>query len=684
MLVTDQDGDVGREQLSGFFFRETRYLSRLAFELSGHTPHLCSIHANDRREICIVAVHPELNQFGGGGTGESGQQPTPTILGLPARALELRTRLVVRPASLALTTEIVNRARVTVNLRAAWSLAADFADLSEAMGGHAPARARAQFHEGCLTFFDTRVPVETRILASPGAFEWADGRLATSLNIGPRESHELTLEVRAFDAEDALSADDEEARLRACADWSDTVTRVFVPADGTIARAAMSAIADIGSLALLDGAPDEWLAPAAGIPLYPALFARDALTAGWQSLIFDRGELLDAALTKVGRLQGQQDDPTRDEQPGRIIQQVRRGPLARLGETPFARYYGDFASPFDFVMYLGQAIAWSGDHAQLNRHWDTARRIMDWARAYADPDGDGFLEYFTRAPAGPVHQGWKDSGRAIVDEHGNDVKPPLAVAEVQGYYFAAQQTMAVLSLLQGDTHGARDWWKSALQLKERFNGAFWLEEEGFPALALDSQKRIVPSIASNAGQCLATGIIADDNVQRMVRRLFQPDMFSGWGIRTLSSAHPAYDPLSYHLGSVWPVENGTIVFGLRRYGLDDRALELASALYDLSNLFEGFRVPECVGGYAREEFPNPGAYPQANAPQAWNQSVAGIVLQSMLGMFPLATAHVLLLDPVLPAWLPVLELRGLRVGSARVTIRFERNGSGQTDYDVLG
>jgi glycogen debranching enzyme len=193
----------------------------------------------------------------------------------------------------------------------------------------------------------------------------------------------------------------------------------------------------------------------------------------------------------------------------------------------------------------------------------------------------------------------------------------------------------------------------------------------------------VPSIASNAGQCLATGIIADDNVQRMVRRLFQPDMFSGWGIRTLSSAHPAYDPLSYHLGSVWPVENGTIVFGLRRYGLDDRALELAGALYDLSNLFEGFRVPECVGGYAREEFPHPGAYPQANAPQAWNQSVAGIVLQSMLGMFPIATAHTLLLDPVLPAWLPVLELRGLRVGSARVTIRFERKGSGQTDYDVL-
>lgn len=683
LLIADALGAVGSEPLTGFYFRETRYLSRLVLSIAGQAPHLCSIQSPSPRELCIVAIFPELVRFSGGGTGESGQEPTPVINGLPARSLELRLRFLLRPASLMVSTTLVNRASEPIEFLLSWSLAADFADLLEVMDAIAPPAARTEWIEGEVRLLDPRLPIETRVRATPADWQWTAAGLSTRLTLASKQEQQLELQVRAVDHEQPISMTDEDERLQHCSRWRDSLTRIFVAADAPIAGGTTSSIEDVGSLALLEGAPTEWLAPAAGVPLYPALFARDALTASWQSLLFDCGAMLDAALTVCGRLQGQEQRPERDEQPGRIIQQARRGPLARLGLNPFACYYGDFASPFDFVMYLGQLFAWTGDRSQLGRHWDAARRVMDWARDYADLDGDGFLEYCTQSPAGPLHQGWKDSGRAIVDEHGAEVKPPLAVAEVQGYYFAAQQTMAVLSLIQHDRESAVDWWKSARRLKQAFNRAFWLEDEGFPALALDAGKAPVRTIASNAGQCLATGVVADENVARLVRRLFQSDLFSGWGIRTLSSKHPAYNPLSYHLGSVWPVENGTIVFGLRRYGFEDRALELSTALYDLSNLFVGYRTPECVGGFAREELPNPGAYPQANAPQAWNQSVPGILLQSILGIFPIAVANTLLLDPLLPPWLPQLELRDLRVGRAKVTIRFERNKTGSTGYDVL-
>jgi glycogen debranching enzyme len=440
---------------------------------------------------------------------------------------------------------------------------------------------------------------------------------------------------------------------------------------------------DLGSFALLEGEPDEWLAPAAGVPLYPALFGRDSLTSTWQATVLDRGELLAATLVRLERLQGTAVVPERDEEPGRIIHSLRRGPLARLGLNSFARYYADFASPFMFVISLGQLYAWTGDQRLIRRHWDAARRILDWARDYGDRDGDGYLEYVTHARDGPKNQGWKDSGNGVVYEDGRQVPAPIATCEIQGYWYAAQQLIAVLSAALGQIRDARAYWSSAAALKERFNRDWWLPEQQFFALALDPEKRPARSISSNVGHCLASGIIADEHVPPVVGRLFAPDMFSGWGIRTLSSEHPSYNPISYHLGSVWSVENGTIAFGLRRYGLDARTLDLFEALVDLAMLYDGYRVPECVGGYARAEFPHPGAYPRANAPQAWNQSVLPLLLQTILGLQPVAPLHLLAVDPILPAWLPEITIDGLRLGDTTATVRFRRRENGHTDADVV-
>jgi glycogen debranching enzyme len=222
-----------------------------------------------------------------------------------------------------------------------------------------------------------------------------------------------------------------------------------------------------------------------------------------------------------------------------------------------------------------------------------------------------------------------------------------------------------------------------MDLKRRFNRDWWMPDEGFVALALDPDKRQVRSIGSNAGHCLTSGVIADDHVPAVVGRLFAPEMFSGWGIRTLASSHPAYNPIGYHLGSVWPVENATIGFGLRRYGFDVRFLDLMEAMLDLASLYERGRVPECVGGYARADFPHPGAYPQANAPQAWNQSALPLLLHTVLGLQPVAALDLLVVDPVLPPWLPEVTLERLRIGGAIATLRFSRDGGGESHVEVV-
>jgi glycogen debranching enzyme len=221
---------------------------------------------------------------------------------------------------------------------------------------------------------------------------------------------------------------------------------------------------------------------------------------------------------------------------------------------------------------------------------------------------------------------------------------------------------------------------------ERIEGALQSrlleDDEGYIAFGLDSDKQQIRSLTSNAAQCLATGIVSEEHVPRLVRKMFEPELFSGWGIRTLSTRNPAYHPLDYHLGNVWPVENGTVLFGLRRYGLNDRALQLARALYDLGRLWPGGRIPECAGGYARDEHAHPGAYPRANVPQAWNQSVWPLLVQVLLGLVPVAPLQILAVDPILPAWLPELNVKRLRLGDAIVDLRFYRDGEGESHYEV--
>lgn len=682
LLVAGRGGELGpSDPLAGYFFREARHLSRLALTIDGSPPWICAEAALSQRVLDVSAVYPERTDFGGGGTDTAVDDEPDAPL--PLRAIELRWRLVLGPAGLEVELRLENRSPRTQRLVLRWSLAADFADLMEALAGERRQNAEVGVevvgNGVVLRYGHERVPLATRIEASGADWRWMDDGLSATVEVGAGEARRYGLAVAPEDAlEPALDAG---PRLAALESWRRSITKLRGAA-GPL-ETVRQAVADLGSLALLTGEPDEWLAVQAGVPLYPALFGRDAVTAGWQAAMFDQGALLAASLARLGRRQARADDPSREAEPGRIPFQMRTGPLVRLGLEPFDLAYGDFASPLMFVVALAQLFAWRGDVAQLRTHWDTARRVLEWARTRGDRDGDGYLEYETRAPGSPKNQGWKDSGRAILYEDGRPVPAPLATCELQGYWYAAQQLGAMLAAVLGDEGEARALWRAAADLKTRFNRDWWLPEEGFVALALDPDKRPARTIASNAGHCLATGILDAEHAPIVVGRLMARDLFSGWGVRTLSTDHPAYHPLGYHLGSVWAVENATIAFGMRRFGFDARALDLCEALFDLADCYELGRIPECVGGYDRSEWPHPGAYPRANPVQAWNLSALPLLLQTMLGLEPLAPFDLLVTDPVLPVWLPEVTLEDLRVGGATATVRFWRDPDGTSHAEMV-
>ena len=689
LLLVDERGDCGeRQQLSGYYFREARFLETLRLEVNGGSPWLCDASQLETDVVAFTYIHPELTQFGGGGSGQSGDEISMDAEGLPHRALSLRSVYKLRIDGLTVSVTISNHSMRRVEADVGWMLDADFADIQEAHEGRRDQHGDVHRHVSgdrlAFTYQHTQLKYRTAVVPL-GSAAWAltESSIKTRVQLEPQQAVVFGLRVDPSGTDAEAPFDDGAAREQRLGTWQEQLARITVPPNRVAERILAANIRDFASFPLLEGPPDEWLTLQAGMPLYPALFGRDTLTAGWQAAFLDRGASLDASMTRLGRMQSDRVYDWRDEEPGRIPYQVRRGPLALLDVNPYSAYYADFASPLMFVISLAHLYSWTGDRKSIERHWDVARRILDWAGTYGDKDKDGYLEYQTRSTKGTKNQGWKDSGDAIVYDDGRPVPSPIGTCELQGYWFAAQQLMAFLCGAMGEYANARALWRSASDLKDRFNRDWWDDEEGSAVLALDPDKRQVRAVTSNVGHCIACGIISDEHLPRVVGRLFAPDMFSGWGIRTLSSAHRAYNPLSYHLGSVWAVEQATIALGLRRFGFDTRACELAHALFELAEVYPEYRIPECIGGYSRGEGNGPGAYPRANTPQLWNASAFPLLIHSLLGFQPVAPLETLFVDPVLPTWLPEIVIDGLRLAGATASLRFWRDTSGSSHGEIL-
>jgi glycogen debranching enzyme len=415
---------------------------------------------------------------------------------------------------------------------------------------------------------------------------------------------------------------------------------------------------------------------AAGAPWFLTLFGRDTLMTALMTGLLGASQAR-GALQAVGALQATEVDDWRDAEPGKLPHELRCGELAQRGAIPHTPYYGTHDAQALYCLALWNAWRWTGDQQLLDDHIDTACAALQWCDRHGDLDGDGLQEYRTRSDDGYYNQGWKDAHDAIVTDDGANGALPLATVELQGYLYAARLAMAELLEALGDSAGARDQRRRAETLAELVDRRFFDERAGFYALALDGSKRPLLSAGSNQGHLLWCGLPTPEHAEAVARRLLQRDLFSGWGLRTLSSEHPAYNPLSYQRGSVWPHDTMIAAAGLFRYGHREQGAALLRAVLDAAGAFEDDRLPELFCGFERTSGA-PVPYAEANTPQAWAAAAPVLATQILLGLVPDAPRARCFVEPWLPDWLPELEVRGIVIGSATADIKLSRQNETTT------
>lgn len=436
-----------------------------------------------------------------------------------------------------------------------------------------------------------------------------------------------------------------------------------------LAAAVHQAAEDLGALRIFDPDHPARVVVAAGAPWFMTLFGRDSVLSSWMALIADP-KLARGVLETLADLQGEDEDLDTEEQPGRILHEVRFEKSASLSLGGGQVYYGSIDATPLFVMLAGELLRWGEANATVMGLVSNLDRAMNWIEEFGDRDGDGYVEYQRSTSGGLLHQGWKDSTDGVRFAEGEIAEPPIALCEVQGYTYAAYLARAEFAEAQGDEPMARRYRDRASDLKSAFNRDFWSERLGRYVMALDRDKQPVDAVVSNVGHCLWTGIVDETRAAAVARDLLSPQMFSGWGLRTLSSSMRAYNPVSYHCGSVWPHDTAIAAAGLRRYGFIEEANRLAMGLFDLA-AFEGGRLPELVAGFSRAEFRDPVPYPTSCSPQAWAAASPLLLLRSVLGLEPDVPSGVVRMDPSLPSEIGRLRVEGIPLAGGRLTIGVE-------------
>jgi glycogen debranching enzyme len=519
---------------------------------------------------------------------------------------------------------------------------------------------------------------------------YTNGRISFFVDIDPGRSWHTCAEYTFPENEAALrsyheciDSYQESRNERELQHWK-TLTSSLTSSNEDLYRLFRQSVEDMAALRLPEsygpGGEMEFV-PAAGVPWYVTVFGRDSLIVSLQNMMvypdFARG-----SLKVLGELQATEIDDYRDAQPGKIPHEIRYGELAYFKRIPHTPYYGTADATALYLITLHEAWKWLGNDLLFRTHEATAKKCLEWIDAYGDLDGDGFQEYQTRSPQGYENMGWKDAGDAVMYPDGSLVQGPKALCEIQGYTFDAWTRMAEAFEYFGQHELARRLRCKAAELQRKFEETFWCEDLGFYAYALDGKKQRVKTVVSNPGHLLWSGIVSPERAPRVVERLLAPDMWSGWGIRTLSEKNPAYNPFSYQNGSVWPHDNGIIAMGFRRYGFAKEAAMIARDISEAASYFEFYRLPELYAGMTRKPGTFPVQYLGANVPQAWAAGSVFHLLRAMLGMDADGHRGVLYVNPALPAWLEEITLHNLRIGPGKVTLRFWREDGGSR-YRVL-
>jgi glycogen debranching enzyme len=557
---------------------------------------------------------------------------------------------------------------------------ADFRDLFEVRGFERDRRGQMQQatvdrHQVVLSYRGLDGVVRTTTLRfSPAPGELTESRAVFDLEIEPDVEVEVAIEITPATGPDAPSRrpmkEAEDRLSREYTSWKKQCTR-FKTSHPQLSAFLDRAILDIKMLTSSGDNGTAYLD--AGIPWYSTLFGRDSLITAYQAITVNPG-LAWGTLRGLAALQGKEENEWREEEPGKILHEVRRGELATCGEIPHTPYYGSVDATPLWLVVLASAYAWTADLDSVKELWPNALAALEWIDKYGDTDGDGYVEYEKRSERGLDNQGWKDSFDAISFPDGTIAKPPIALVEVQGYVYQAKVGMARLARELADVELADRLEREAEDLKERFNRDFWMEYEGFYALALDGEKNKVPTITSNPGHCLWSEIVDEEKGRKLARKLLSSALSGGWGIRTLADRQKVFDPIGYHTGTVWPHDNSIIAHGLKRYGFDAEAQKVMDQLALAGSFFLYGRFPELFCGYAIADVPVPVQYPVACRPQAWASGTPLLMVRSYAGLSADAPNNRLwIVRPRLPDWLQRVDIQGMWVGDARVDIAFTNN-----------
>jgi glycogen debranching enzyme len=663
-VVTDRRGDLPNIPGEfGFYVDDTRFLS--LFELRLHGQRGLTLNASlseDALEAACDLTNPDVFV-------------SPQVV-LPGRSTRLLRRLTILGPQLYQWLAIEGFVQERHDLQITLAFAADFVDVFEVRGHPRPRRGellppRVQDNTVRLGYRGLDDVVRTTRLTfdPPPARLDADGA-EYRLTLAPRARLEIAMVATAV-REPAvprrvLPFHDAVARRRG------TVERLEGEAarirtnherfDGWLARSRHD-------LHLLLTETPEGFVPDAGIPWYVAPFGRDALISAFQALPFEP-EIARGVLRYFARYQGTTDDAFTEQEPGKILHEYRRGEMAACREIPFIPYYGTVDAPPLYVMLAAEFLRWTHDVDLAREIWPAVERALGWMERNGAAHGTGYLTYIRRSPLGLVNQGWKDSHDAVMHADGRLAEPPIALSEVQGYHYAALLGAAGIAEAIGRSPQAPALRARARRLQERFEADFWMPDEAFYALALDAGGAPCRVITSNPGHLLWTGIVSESRAQIVTRRLMEDDMYTGWGVRTLSGREQLYNPMSYHNGSVWPHDTALAASGMRAYGFTSPFVTLAGGLFEAVLQYENMRMPELFCGFMRAPGHGPTRYPVACAPQAWAAGVAFQLVTSMLGLRPDAADNQLtLVRPTLPPWLTWLEVRGLRIAKSRLALR---------------
>jgi glycogen debranching enzyme len=567
--------------------------------------------------------------------------------------------------------ELLSRSQEARSVHVELAVTSDFADLFAVKDGRAPGRVQALREVGDdelrLERADGRRGLVLGVRAgddgdSKAEEQASEAGLAWEVHLPPRGRWRCELTLAALRDGEAIDVSTRswvhahgDARLQVASD---------VPG---LAEAVARSLDDLEGLRLVDPLHPEDQVVAAGAPWFMTLFGRDSVLTSWMSLPADP-ELGLATARTLARLQGERTHPATEEEPGRILHEVRFGSGPSLSLTEAERYFGTADATPLFVLLVHRLWRWGAPWAEIARLLPAVRYAMRWLDGPGDPDGDGFVEYLRATPAGLVNQGWKDSWDAITFADGRLAEAPIALAEVQGYAFAAWLAAADLWEEAGDHAQAAAWRKRGEALAAAFDEAFWLEEEGWYAIALDADKQPVDALASNLGHLLWTGIVPEQRHDAVADALMGAPLRSGWGVRTLATTMARHDPLGYHTGSVWPHDTAIAIAGLRRAGRAEDAAALAADLLAAAEHMGG-RLPELFAGLTPDEFPRPVPYPASCSPQAWASAAPLELVRALLGLEVDVPGGRISLDPVLPAGSRHLMVSRLRAGGSELTVQ---------------